>query len=207
MQSSTKSRRTGSQQTLPSAIMPSHVGLPQDVWTLVLQHVPLTHRLRSCALVCQEFKAAAVAATQRIETSLCKQPAVDNFVAYLQQHGRHLTSLVCTVDGIGGTGSKWPKLRLPCQHLQLPQLPCQHLQQLRLASLDFGLGPDEDCPSVLDTSTAITHWRWRTSTSTCLPCPCCPACSTSPSFIVGLCSTVKTTRANRHLLSFPVCGS
>jgi len=135
--------------------MPSHVDLPQDVWTLVLQHVPLTHRLSSCALVCQDFKAAAVAATERIETYLFEQPAVDNFVAYLQQHGRHLTSLVLTVEGIGNPDNySWP---------QLEQLPCQQLQELHVVTVDFGWGPDEERPSVLDNATAITHLELQES--------------------------------------------
>jgi len=113
--------------------MPTHVDLPEDIWQLVLKHVPLKHRLSSCALVCQKFKAAAVAATDSIEATLIEQHAVDRFVTYLQQHGRHLTSLILTGDC--SDESNWPELE---------QLPCQHLQELHLISLDLGWGPDGD---------------------------------------------------------------
>jgi len=126
--------------------MSSIVELPEDIWKIVLQHVPLKQRLSSCALVCQKFKAAAVAATDSIEATLFEQPAVDKFATYLQQHGSHLTSLVLTGDC--RVSSIWPELE---------QLPCQHLQELHLNSLNLGWGPDEDRPSVLDHATAITR--------------------------------------------------
>jgi len=136
-------------QTIKSAIMSTHVDLPEDIWKLVLQHVPMSQRLSSCALVCQKFKAAAVAATDCIEATLFEQPAVDNLTTYLQQHGRHLTRLIlngeCTDDD---SDLNWPKLE---------HLPCQRLQELHLVSLDFRWGPDEDRPSVLDNATAITR--------------------------------------------------
>jgi len=126
--------------------MSSHVDLPEDIWKLVLQQVPLKQRLSSCALVCKKFKAAGVAATDSIEATLINQPAVDNFATYLQQHGRNLTSLILSGDCTDGID--WP---------QLEQLPCQHLQELHLISLNLGWGADEDRPNVLDNATAITR--------------------------------------------------
>jgi len=136
--------------------MSTHVHLPEDVWKLVLQHVPLKQRLSSCALVCPMFRAAAVAATDSIEATLCGQPAVDNFATYLQQHRNHLTSLV--LIGQGSDLSDRPELQ---------QLPCQHLQELYLISLNLGWGADEDHLSILDKATAIT--RLELETADCFP--------------------------------------
>jgi len=71
--------------------------LPVDLWKLVLQHVPLKQRLAACALVCHKLHAAAIAATDSIQTSLIYQRKVDVFVEYLQRQGSHLTSI--TVNG------------------------------------------------------------------------------------------------------------
>jgi len=67
--------------------------LPVDIWQRVLQYVPLQQRLGSCALVCSKLHAAAVAATDSIDTSSFKHVDHDSFLAYLQHHGSQLTSI------------------------------------------------------------------------------------------------------------------
>lgn len=68
--------------------------LPEELWKLVLQHVPLQQRLVSCALVCHKLHSAAVAATECIEATLSTQRRLDSFTTYLQQHGRHITGIM-----------------------------------------------------------------------------------------------------------------
>jgi len=111
-----------------------------EIWQRVLQYVPLQQRLGSCALVCSKFHAAAVAATDSIDTSSSELVNQDSFLAYLQHHGSQLTSL---------------KLNGSMVLEELP--PCQHLQQLCLTDCEVQLGPDEGCLGVLGSVTGITR--------------------------------------------------
>jgi len=113
---------------------------PEEIWQRVLQYVPLQQRLGSCALVCSKFNAAAVAATDSIDTSPFRHVDQDSFLAYLQHHGSHVTSI---------------KMYGPVVLEELP--PCQHLQQLCLTDCEVQLGPDEGCLGVLASVTGITR--------------------------------------------------
>jgi len=97
----------------------------------IVEHIPLHERLTSCALVCQKFHAAAVAATEDIEAILREQLAVDNFMEYLQQYGSHLTGI--TVTGYKDEHGNWPVLleQLPCPQLYI-QASCSRLTHLDL---------------------------------------------------------------------------
>lgn len=124
--------------------------LPVDLWKLVLQHVPLQQRLGACALVCHKFHAAAVAATDSIQTRLLYQHKVNRFVGYLQQHGSHLTSII--VNERQETDD-W---------LVMKQFPsCQHLQQLSLSGFELQLSPSGGLPDALDSLTGLTRLELR----------------------------------------------
>lgn len=120
--------------------------VPEDIWKLVLQHVPLRQRLCECALVCRKFHAAAVAATKSIETRLYKPSSSDSLVDYLRSHGSHLTSI--SMSGAKSAG-KWPLLD------QLPS--CQRVQQLSLLDVDVQLCGDQGLPGVLDSISNLTR--------------------------------------------------
>jgi len=121
--------------------------LPTELWKLVMEHISLHERLTSCALVCQKFHAAAVAATECIDVTLRGQRQVDRFMEYLQQYGSHLTSISLT--GGGDDHDNFPVL--------LEQLPCPQLLQLHLDTLDFKLDSDQDRPGLLFSTTALTR--------------------------------------------------
>lgn len=125
--------------------------LPEELWKLVLQHVPLQQRLSSCALVGHKLRAAAVAATECIEAALparkrSAQRNLDSCVTYLQQHGRYVTGIM-----VAG----WS--HAPVLRPLLEQLPCHNLQQVGLTNLDLRLGPDQDHAGVFDSSTSLTR--------------------------------------------------
>jgi len=121
--------------------------VPEDIWKLVLEHVPLRQRLCECALVCRKFHAAVIAATKSIETRLSKQSSADNLVEYLSRHGSHLTSMNLSGSEIGAG-----KCTL------LGQLPsCQHVQQLSIEYFDVQLCGDEGLPGVLNSITGLTR--------------------------------------------------
>lgn len=112
--------------------------------------MPLNQRLSTCALVSHKFKAAAVAATDRIQAIFSEQPAVDSLATYLQQHGSHLTSLDLSAE--------WHSNDHDLPWFDLEQLPCKRLQELHLLLFNLGSGPDdEERPSVLNDATAITR--------------------------------------------------
>jgi len=172
--------------------MSSHAELPEDIWKLVLQHVPLNQRLSSCALVCQKFKAAAVAATEHIEATLFEQPAFDNLTTYLQQHGSHLTSLILT--GECSDDSSPPAV---------VELPCKHLQELRLINLSLGRGAFK-----LEYATAITRLEIQDTklSGSCMYLAALSVLSKLQHLMAAICMMLKAT-AEYRLLCLRVCSS
>jgi len=125
----------------------SLANLPEDILKIVFQSLTIGERLQCCALVCKKFHAAAVAATSSIAAAFKKQLDVDQFLAYLQQHGSQVTRVAAVVA-------------VPRTCLVLDQLPsCQHLQELilRSFSLKKQLEPGQRPPALLDDSTRITR--------------------------------------------------
>jgi len=141
--------------------------LPEELWKLVLRDVPLSDRFGSCAVVCQRLHAAAVAATDTIVTARpLKQPAVESFVAYLEQHGKHVTGI--TAGGAPPARAKptYYPLQLGFQQPEstagppvvLEQLPsCQDLQDLCLKDFNLQLRPDGCHSGLLDNATGLTR--------------------------------------------------
>lgn len=99
----------------------------QDIWRLIIQHVPLSDRLGSCSLVSRLLHTTAVEVTQSIAVDL-HAPRGATCFQYIQQHGNYLTSLHLSFSG------EWHKKVL------VGYLPCQHLQELKLQRCDLQLG-------------------------------------------------------------------
>lgn len=107
--------------------------LPAAVLVEVLQHVPLSERLSSCALVCRAWAAASAAATVELEIDLA--PAqFPSFQSFVRQHSMQLLALKVSLPDERPWG-KDPFNRTDCRlgpkpHSRLLQLPCEQLQQL-----------------------------------------------------------------------------
>lgn len=111
--------------------------LPDEVLKLVMQHVPLADRMRSCCLVSRRLHAAATAATDAVRLY-----GLDNQsrgLQWLSHHGQHVT-----------------KLHLISYHLlmsrlaqPLRQLPCPNLLELRVHRGCVQLGPGDGYPGVV----------------------------------------------------------
>lgn len=118
------------------------LSLPDEVLKLVLTHVPLKERLVNCSLVHSRLHAAAVAATQQLETGYSPmwQPERGQSVfTWLSRYGEHVTRL--DVDALD-----W-----------VTQLPCPNLLQLRLVGTIVQLGPTADGPGVIAGITKLTR--------------------------------------------------
>lgn len=119
----------------PSTLKMQCPELPQNVWQMILQHVPLPERFSSCGCVSKTLRAAAAAATQSISI-------------HLQSSGQHVTSLAV----VCGT---------PCW----AHLPCQQLKQLDLSYCSVLVAPDSSSqhPGVLQAcSSSLTRLRlWQ----------------------------------------------
>jgi hypothetical protein len=86
---------------------PDELSLPEAVIVRILHHVPLSDRFESCALVCQQWAAAAAAATTEIDTVIAdyvieeyedydidsNAGKCDSLCAWLKQHGAQVTSI------------------------------------------------------------------------------------------------------------------
>jgi hypothetical protein len=129
------------------------VSMPDEVLTIVMQHVPLKDRLTSCCLVNKRLHAASVAATQEIvvggywDTSTADKvivsgmPSAHSFQQWLHHYGQQLTNL---------------ELLHFCQPLQ--QLPCPNLLELTLMSCSVQLGPSAaGFPGVIQSCTKLTE--------------------------------------------------
>jgi hypothetical protein len=112
--------------------------MPDEVLTLIMQHVPLKDRLASCCLVSRRLHAAAVAATQDVELT---RGHVQSGLQWLSPYGQHV--ITRTLD-----------------NLQQPllELPCPNLLELRLLEMcSAQLGPAADgSPGVILGSTKLT---------------------------------------------------
>lgn len=116
--------------------------LPDEVLKLVMQHVPLRHRLTACCLVNRRLHAAAVAATDRLDvlcdnveqlydpTEQIRMKPYDS--VSLLQWGQHVTSLC---------------LRMFPEPLQ--EAPCQNLRQLKLKGGSIQLAAADGQPGVI----------------------------------------------------------
>ena len=104
---------------------------------LILQHVPLKDRLAS-ARVCKTWAEAAALATSSIKRSALSGAKLPGLQSWLQQHGRHLTSLELSVHAARNTVLQLPDLRqlrsleLACCQLQLQSVA--HRQRTRSAA-------------------------------------------------------------------------
>jgi hypothetical protein len=93
-------------------------GLPQELWTLILQHVDFTECLSACALVCRKLARAAAAATRLV--SVCCYDNPERLAAFLGWTVSHGSSLI--------------KLQLTAGRNNSPirQLPCANLRELEV---------------------------------------------------------------------------
>lgn len=119
--------------------------LPQDIWRLILQHVPLADRLGSASLVSTTLRAAA-AASPALHAVMRKPARGVAYMQYIQLFGDCLTSLHLSVN-------------LQPQ-LVLEQLPCQQLLELQLNNVELRL------PSAFDSCTRLTHLDMDSCSST-----------------------------------------
>ena len=141
--------------------------LPDELWRLILTHVPLSERL-CCTRVSQRLCRAAAAATEELKLCLCSdlqrsddsedfqhwwpqdgdQQRSEGFQRWLQHNGQHLTSLEVS-------------------HLAdaLTQLPCQNLRQLCVEGSDVQLGPSSSQPGILHSCRGLTKLHVRPSDS------------------------------------------
>lgn len=84
---------------------------PDDVLQLIMSFLPLSDRLGSCSIVCQQFRKAALTVTSSVSVDLQADHAADvSFQSWLQQHGNQLSSLEQRTSG--------PLTALPCANLQ-----------------------------------------------------------------------------------------
>jgi hypothetical protein len=103
------------------------LSLPDEVIKLIMQHVPIKHRLNTCCLVHKKLHAAAVAATQGLQVhSLTDRE--DSWLIWMDRFGHQLTSLA-----------------VQRYRRTLLQLPCPNLLELVL----------NDCNSVQLGPTAV----------------------------------------------------
>lgn len=107
--------------------------LRHDELVLVLQHVPLDHRLKHCAAVCRSWHSAACVATKEVNVEWSRQEHCDALHAWLLQY----PSTAAAVQSLSLSG--YLETDKPCYTrswlpLQL-QLPVGLLQQLSTLSL------------------------------------------------------------------------
>jgi hypothetical protein len=78
--------------------------LDPEVVALVLQHVSQQHRMRSCALVCTDWKAGAALATKQVGDIVCSERG---------SKGRAVT---LEISHLGFVLASYPPLRLMLTH-------------------------------------------------------------------------------------------
>jgi hypothetical protein len=115
--------------------------LPQELWALILQHVPWRQRLSACALVSQKLARAAAAATRSVLASCYAKPQQhDAFLSWTTRHGSSLAMLYLTSRPIYS-----PILQLPCPNLAQLEL---HECAVQLCASSEGLGLLHSCPAL-----------------------------------------------------------
>lgn len=128
--------------------------LPPTALICILSHVPQWHRLGKCATVCQAWSEAATAATTNIFLEELQDPSskpesedefndLGTFLSWLQDHGRHVTSLEIFDS--------------PCN---IQSLPCPNLRDLLLQGtwVDEPLTVEPDMLLDLSGMTALTSF-------------------------------------------------
>lgn len=118
-----------------AAMAAQPIVLPPEVLVLVLEHVPLDSRLRSCALVQRGWHKAAVAATKVISITLKNSEQWDSLQDWLIQHGSDVTSL-CVFTSADNDCSY-------CHRMYIRELPCPKLQRLELQCSILGPAVDK----------------------------------------------------------------
>lgn len=126
--------------------MSSLTSLPEELLKVVMQHVPLQHRLRTCCLVSKKLQ-AAVAATNDLELLLRSRPShrkqrAEAGLGWVYHYGQQLTRLSL-------------KLRYLSEPIQ--QLPCQDLLELKLLECDVQLGAANGFPGVIQGCSKLTR--------------------------------------------------
>ena len=107
--------------------------LPEDLWKLILVHVPLPERLGPCSRVSQKLCRAAAAATDQLELRLGHSAQrTEGIARWLFLNSHQLTSL------------NLRRLGAP-----LLELPCQQLRQLYIGDAWVRLGPSSHHLGVL----------------------------------------------------------
>jgi len=116
--------------------------LPQGVLEQLMRMVRLGGRLKSCALVCSTWAAAAVSSTNAIST--CQDSTadtVDSLVHWLDRHGSFVT-----------------QLQLHMGHgMRLASLPCPLLHVLLVNEFKVQLAPRTSQRGLLHAVTQLTH--------------------------------------------------
>lgn len=140
--------------------MSSCKALPDDIWKLVMQYVPVLERLRVCVPVSKALYRAAVAATDQLEVPLggFSSEQTERFWQWTDLHGRNIRVLL--VPGSSPADSFGTRVLTAASMMPvLSRLPCQHLCQLELSRCSVQLGPcpSNNQPGVLQACTAITQ--------------------------------------------------
>lgn len=114
--------------------------LPEELWKLILTHVPLRERLGTCSRVSQKLYRAAAAANEQLEVQLQGSAQRSQAVVqWLQHNGQHVTSL--ELHGVAA---------------ELTELPCQQLRQLVVWCGRVQLGRCSSHPGVLHSCNGLT---------------------------------------------------
>jgi len=123
------------------------MSFPEELWTHLLRYVPLKQRLESCSLVSKRLYAAAAAATASVIVEVNFKPRCSQALQqWLQQHGRHVTTLRVNSTLSGFT-----------------TLPCQNLRQLDLIASSVQLGPTSSHPGIIQGCPVLTSLRINSS--------------------------------------------
>ena len=105
--------------------------LPEELWKLILAHVPLPERLGTCSRVSQKLYRAAATAQLQLELQSSVQNS-QGLVRWLRRNGQHVASL--ELQGFAGN---------------VTELPCQQLRKLVVWFGRVQLGPSSSHPGVL----------------------------------------------------------
>ena len=114
--------------------------LPDELWKLILVHIPLPERLGRCSRVSQQLSRAAAAATEQLELELnYNVQRFQGLMQWVEKHGQHIKEL--DLNRVGGT---------------LTELPCWQLRQLGIFNGSVQLGPSSSHPGVLHSCNGLT---------------------------------------------------